>query len=196
MKRFKFKWIAISIFCLFLFQSCSSPVYVQKDDTVSLSDYHTYMWVTTKRNETDDSKRATDYADISIHNTVNAELNRAGWRETESDPDILISYDVLVEKTVRQQSEPVYSQGFTRMYYNPYRRRWGTIYYPSQFLGYDVYNEPVKEGTITITMMDAKTDKNVWQGWTTEQLDNARLTNDEITQSVKNIFRKFDVAMR
>jgi hypothetical protein len=192
----QFKWIAISIFCLFLFQSCSSPVYVQKDDTVNLSDYHTYMWVTTKRNETDDSKRATDYADISIHNTVNAELNQAGWREVESGPDILISYDVLVEKTVKQQSEPVYSQGFSRMYYNPYRRRWATIYYPSQFLGYDVYNEPVKEGTITITMMDSKTDKNVWQGWTTEQLDNARLTNDEIAQSVKNIFRKFDVAVR
>lgn len=192
----QFKAIAIIIFFLFLFQSCSNPVHVQKDDTANLSDYHTYMWVTTKRNETDDSKRATDYADISIHNSVNAELNRAGWREVESDPDLLISYDVLVERTVKQQSEPVYSQGFTRMYYNPYRRRWGTIYYPSQFLGYDVYNEPVKEGTITITMIDAKTDKNVWQGWTTEQLGNSRLTSDEIAQSVKNIFRKFDVAVR
>jgi hypothetical protein len=191
----QFKWIAITTFFLSLFQSCSNPVHVQKDDTVNLSDYHTYMWVTTKKNEADDSKRATDY-DISIHNAVNAELSRAGWKEVESDPDILIGYDVLVERTVRQQSEPIYSQGFTRMYYNPYRRRWGTIYYPSQFLGYDVYSEPVKEGTITISMIDAKTDKTVWQGWTTEQLGNSRLTGDEISQSVKNIFRKLDLAMR
>jgi hypothetical protein len=180
----------------FLFLSCSSPVYVQKDDNVNLSDYHTYMWVTTAKSENDNSKRATEYADIGIRNTVNPELNKIGWRETDTDPDVLISYDILVERTTEQRSDPVYSQSFTRSYYNPYRRRWATIYYPSQFLGYDVYNAPVKEGTVTITMMDSKTDKNIWQGWTTEQLNNSRITDDEITQSVRNIFRKFDVAMK
>lgn len=188
--------IPVIILSAFLFQSCSSPVYVQKDDSVSLSDYRTYMWISTKENEKDNSQRATAHADISIHNAVNAELNQAGWRETDTDPDVLVSYDVLVERSVEKRSEPVYSQPFTRMYYNPYRRRWATIYYPSRFLGYDVYNEPVKEGTITITLIDAKTDKNIWQGWTTETLGQSRLTNDEIAHSVRNIFRKFDIAMK
>lgn len=187
--------IIITALC-FLFQGCSTPVYVQKDDTVNLSDYRTYMWVNTRQSESDDSKRATEFADISIHNAVNSELNKSGWREVESDPDVLLSYDIFVERTTQQQTESVYSQPFTRSYYNPYRRRWSTIYYPSQFLGYQTYTEPVKEGTVTITMIDAKTDKNIWQGWTTEQLSSTRFTGDEISQTVRNIFRKFDVAMR
>jgi hypothetical protein len=154
------------------------------------------MWVNTQKDENDNSKRAVDYADIPIHNAVNEELHGEGWVETDTDPDVLLSYDVLVRRTPEQKSDPVYSQSFSRVYYNPYRRHWSTIYYPSQFVGYDVYTTPVKEGTVTITMMDARTDKNIWQGWTTETLDNSNITTDEISQSVKNIFRKFDVAVR
>jgi hypothetical protein len=51
-----------------------------------------------------------------------------------------------------------------------------TIYYPSQFVGYQTYEVPVKERTITITMTDARTDKVAWQAWTTERLNYARLT--------------------
>jgi hypothetical protein len=131
-----------------------------------------------------------------MRNAVNAELRKAGWREVTENPDVLVSYDVLVERTTEQQKEPVYSQPFTRMYYNPYRRQWSTIYYPSQFMGYQVYESPVREGTITVTLIDAKTDKNIWQGWTTERMDNSRITDSEITRSVRNIFGKFDVAMR
>ena len=76
------------------------------------------------------------------------------------------------------------------------RIRWSTIYYPPQFLGYEITQIPVKEGTVTITMIDPKTDKVIWQGWTTEQLRIGKLTDDEIASGVKNVFRKFDVAKR
>lgn len=193
------KWWKLSglaALSIVLFASCSNPVYVQKDETADFSGYKTYMWVDTRSSETDQSARATAYADISIHNSVNAELNQMGWREVSSDPDVLMMYDVLVQRTTTEQRDPVYSQSFTRVYYNPYRGRWTTFYYPSQFLGYDVYQTPVKEGTITITMADARTDKTIWQGWTTEQLGGSRITSDEISKNVRNIFRKFDVAMR
>lgn len=192
----KIRIMIVPVVLALLFQACSSPVYVQKDNGANFSRYKTYMWVTTKKSETDGTKRAMEFADISVHNAVNSELKSMGWREVSSNPDVLISYDVLVEKTTEQQSDPVYSQPFTRVFYNPYRRHWATIYYPSQFLGYQVYEQPVKEGTVTITMIDASTDKTVWQGWTTETLNYSRITSDEITRSVKNIFRKFDVAMR
>ena len=29
----------------------------------------------------------------------------------------------------------------------------------------------VREGTVTITMVDAKTNKTVWQGWTTDEVN-------------------------
>ncbi len=170
--------------------SCSSPAYVQKDPDLNLQVSKTYMWVDSKASETDASTRATAYADMSVHNAVNAELNTRGWREVTENADVLISYDVLVERTTETQRDPVYSQPFTRYYYNPYHRRWSTIYYPSQFQGYQVYQTPVKEGTVTISMFDARTDKNIFQGWTTERLSASGITNDDIQKSVRNIFKE------
>jgi hypothetical protein len=175
---------------LALVTGCSSPAYVQKEASFSMDNAKTYMWVNTKANETDQSVRAIEYADISVHNAVNEELRSKGWTEVSSNPDVLISYDILVERSVETQREAVYSQPFTRYYYNPYRQRWSTIYYPSQFQGYQVYQEPVREGTITLTIMDAQQDRNLWQGWTTERMDNARLTDSEIRRSVRNIFKE------
>ena len=176
--------------------SCKSPVYVQRDETVNLRDYHTYAWVETEASQDDNSRRSPAYSDMSVRKAINAELARQGWRQVRNDPDVLLSYDILVERSTALQSDPVYSQPFTRWYYNPYRRRWGTIYYPSQFMGYQNYDVPVREGTITVTMTDPRNDKLVWQAWTTERLNYSRMTSDEIAKSIRNIFNKFDMAMR
>lgn len=173
--------------------ACSTPVNVEKDNSVDLSNYRTYMWVDTRYSQNDNSQRPVSYGDISVRNAANAELTRGGWTEVSTNPDILVSYDVLVQNTTARRQDPVYSQSYTRTYYNPRLRRWGTIYYPSQFLGYNNYDVPVNEGTITITLTDAKTDKVVWQGWTTEGLNYSRITQEEITASVRNIFSKLDL---
>jgi hypothetical protein len=192
-----FKLISLAILTVSLFAACSSPAYVQKDNSVNFSNYKTYMWVDTRANESDNSnKYVTAFADLSLKNAVNSELQKVGWKEVTSDPDVLLSYDLLVERKVVEQNNPVYTHPYSRVYYNPFTRRWGTIYYPSQFLGYETTQVPVKEGTVTITMIDPKTEKVVWQGWTTEQLRKGKLTDNEIASGVKSIFRKFDVASR
>jgi hypothetical protein len=127
---------------------------------------------------------------------VTKALDKQGWRMDNRRPDVLISYDVLVERSSRAQSDPVYSRPFTRTYFNPYTRRFYNVYYPSQFMGYDDYSVPVREGTVTITVTDANTDKVVWQGWTTDEVNSRNLTSREINSAVKSIFRKFDVARR
>jgi hypothetical protein len=175
---------------VFLGINCSTPAYVQKDDSVSLSDYKTYAWVDTRASENDNTKSATAYADISTHNAVNAELQNWGWVEVTDNPDAFVTYDILVEGSTDVKREAVYTQPYTRYYYNYYRKRWIPVYYPSQFVGYQQYETPVKEGTVTITIIDAKSDKNIWQGWTTENLGQSRITDSDIKRSVRNIFNE------
>jgi uncharacterized protein DUF4136 len=175
--------------------ACSSPVYVQKDESANLAKYKTYMWVET-RSEQNDNVSKTAFADMSIHNAVNAQLSREGWREVSDNPDVLVSHDILVQHSTQTQSSPVYTQPLVRYYYNPWARRWGSIYYPSQFMGYDTYETPVREATITVTFVDARTDKPIWQGWTTEELNGRKITDSEISKAVKNIFKKFDKELR
>jgi hypothetical protein len=176
---------------LFFLTGCKSPVYVERNESASLAKPSTYMWVQTTENQEIDTRNVSGLADESVHSAVKAELDKRGWREVKENPDVLLSYDILVERSRRRQSDPVYTVPMSRVYFNPYTRRWGTVYYPSQFIGYETYSVPTKEGTVTITMIDADTDKTIFQAYTSDEIKTGKFTSDDIRKQVKNIFRKF-----
>lgn len=173
------------------FMACSPSAHIEKDRYTDFSRYKTYSWMNVEEAKT---TRINNLAEQNIRTAVNEELRKEGWREVRNNPDILIGYDVLVEKTTKQKNNPVYSQPFSRLYYNPYTRRYGTLFYPSQFMGYEREQYAAKESTITLSMIDVQTDKIVWQGWTTNEVNNTNLTRKEIQNGIRSIFRKFDVA--
>jgi hypothetical protein len=189
------KVIPVLMLPIVLAVSCATPAYVEKDETTDFSRYKTYAWIDTDKKE-GKSRHNNDFMKKNVHESVNARLQKEGWREDKNRPDVLISYDILVEKTTREQSNPVYSAPYRRVFYNPFYRRWGSIYYPSTFMGYDYGTAEVREGTLTITMVDSKSDKTIWQGWTTDDVNSRNLTRKEIQSSVNSIFRKFDVVKR
>ena len=188
-----FTWVsAVAVSAVLLFSGCAGNAHIEKDKSADFSKYHTYAWVDKSDEKENKKNRRKELAETNIRNAVNEQLRKNGWREVSSNPDVLVNYELLVEKNQKQQQDPVYSQPYTRSYYNRYSGRMVTYYYPSQFMGYDNYSTTVKEGTITITMIDNRTDKTVWQGWTTNELNSSRITSNEIDQNVKSIFRKFD----
>lgn len=194
MMKSRVLWIMITGF-VFLLASCASTAHIEKDETADFSRYKTFAWLDKEADGKKERNRNNDLAEQKIKEAVTGELQRsAGWKETKNKPDLLLSYDVLIERSLREEMDPVYSSPFIRTFFNPNTRRFFNVYYPSQFLGYDRDQRPVREGTITITMIDAKTDKTVWQGWTTDEVNNRNLSSRDIQQSVKSIFRKFDVA--
>jgi|GEM_PF-143011 len=190
-----FSWIAAVAFtAAIIFSGCASNAHIEKDNTANFSSYQTYAWVEKEEQVEKETKqsRKNELTEANIHNAVNEQLQKKGWKEVKLNPDVMINYELLVEKNQKQQQDPVYSQSYTRSYYNRYTGRVNTFYYPQQFLGYDSYTTTVKEGTVTITMIDNKTDKTVWQGWTTSELNDNKITGKDIDQNVKSIFKKFD----
>lgn len=192
MKRSTWNTAAI----LFLFSialvGCGTTAYIEKDDSIDFGKYKTFAWVTASGNETH-----TSLAQRQIKDAVNKELEKsAGWREDKKDPDVLIGYDVLVERSSRVQNDAVYSQPMVRTFFNPRQRRYFNVYYPSQFMGYDNYSVPTREGTVTISMVDAKSDETVWQGWTTNEINSSKMNTNEVQAAVRSIFRKFDIAKK
>lgn len=175
-----------------LLNSCGTSAHIEKDKSADLKNYKTYTWIDKENKD----KVNNEIAAQNLKAIVNDELQKNGFSEVKNNPDLLLSYDLLVEKSVREQSEPVYSRPYTRVYYNPNTRRYGEIYYPSQFLGYDSYSTPVKEGTVSISMIDAKTDKTIWQGWTTDELNSNNFSSKEVQKNVRTIFKKFDTASK
>ena len=188
------KWGGITS-VVFLLAGCASSAHIEKDDEANFSNYKTFAWVDKDGEGKNDTNRHNDLAEQKIRTAVIKELEKtAGWKEAKHNPDILLSYDVLVEKGVKETQNPVYSEPFFQYIYNPRTRRYVRIYYPSRFVGYDHQSRPSNEGTITITMIDAKTDKVVWQGWTMDEVNNKNLTSKEIQYAVRAIFKKFDIA--
>lgn len=192
MKHLKSSYFLILAVAAFILSSCGTSAHIEKDESANLKNYKTYLWIDKENKD----RQKNDIAELNLRNAVNGELQKNGFKEVKYNPDLLLSYDLLVEKNVREQSEPVYSQPTTRVYFNPYTRRYGTIYYPSQFLGYDSYTMPVKEGTVSISMVDAKTDKTIWQGWTTNDINGNHFTSKEVEKNVRSIFKKFEVASK
>jgi len=189
------KWMGAVVVLVTILTSCASTAHIEKDDTTDFSHYKTFAWIDKDAEGMNDRKQHNDLVEQKMREAVNKELVKtAGWREVKNKPDVLLSYDVLVEKTAKQQNDPVYSRPYSRTFYNSFTRRYSTIYYPSQFLGYDQTERMAREGTVTITMVDTRSDKMVWQGWTTDEVISRNLTSKEIQNSVKAIFKKFDVA--
>ena len=187
-------WVAaVAVTAGMLFNGCAGTAHIEKDKSADFSKYKTFAWVEKPEEKETPKARRNELTEANMRNSVNEQLQKVGWKEVNASPDVILNYELLVEKNEKQQQDPVYSQSYTRSYYNRYTGRVNTFYYPSQFVGYDTYSTTVKEGTVTITMVDNKTDKTVWQGWTTSELNSSKITGDEIDKSVKTIFRKFDV---
>ncbi len=193
MNKINLKTAIVAVLGIVLLAGCASSAHIEKDDTVNFSKYKNFTWL---HGENGKLENQSDLIESKIRAAVTKEFEKIGWKESKNRPDVILDYDVLVERSSKQQNEPVYSQPHSRLVYNPYTRRYATIYYPSQFLGYDSYEKVIREGTITVTMIDAKTDKTVWQGWTTAEVNNRNLTNKEIQRAVANIFKKSELAKR
>lgn len=192
----KGQWGFFALFALLL-SGCGSTAHFEKDDTVDFRDFKTFAWLDRDGEGRNDRNRSNDMTEQKVRDAISAELKKsAGWREVKHRPDVLLSYDVLVERGTKEVSNPVYSRPWTRVIYNPYTRRYTTITYPSQFMGYERDQRSIREGTVTITMIDARTDKTIWQGWTTEEVNSRNLTTKEINYAVRTIFKKFDVAKK
>ena len=191
MSKINFKTAIVAVLSIGLLAGCASSAHIEKDETVNFNKYKTFTWL---HGENGKLENQSDLIESKIRAAVTKEFEKIGWRESKNKPDVILDYDVLVERSSKEQKEPVYSQPYNRMVYNPYTRRYATIFYPSQFLGYESYEKVIKEGTITVTMIDAKTDKTVWQGWTTGEVNNRNLTNKEIQKAVANIFKKSALA--
>lgn len=188
MKNRYWNWAGMVMIAAMVVTGCAAPAHVEKDDTVNFNAYRSFGWLESSK------EKKNSLMEKKIRDAVTAELIKAGWKLNERRPDVYLNYDVVVERSVKERNEPFYSQPSTRYLYNPYTRRVVVVYFPSRFMGYDHREESVREGTVTISMIDASSEKVVWQGWTTDEVNSRNLTTREINAAVRSIFKKFDLA--
>jgi hypothetical protein len=188
----QFSILLLALVTAFAFTSCGTTSHVEVAKGVNFNNYKTFGWATDKGVKK--SGRANnDIVDNNIKNSISAELEKKGWQETDQQPDVLLDYNVTVEKGVRQATDPVYNYPYSGYFYNSWRGRRGYYYNPGFFAGYHTYNVPFKEGTLTVNMVDAKTNKLIWQGWAKGDITTKYVTTKEAETDVKSIFKKLNL---
>lgn len=187
-----FSILALATGIVFGFTGCSTTSHVEVAQGVNFNSYKTFGWA--NDNGVKKSARAdNDIVDNNIKNSISADLEKKGWRETDQQPDVLLDYNVMVEKGVRRETEPVYGYPYSGYYYNHWRHRMGYYYDPGFFRSYHTYNVPFKEGTLTVNMIDSKTNKLIWQGWSKGDITSKTVSTKEAQEDVKSIFKKFNL---
>jgi hypothetical protein len=178
---------------LVILVSCGTTAMVQKDNNVDIRKFRTYAWVDASTSDTlNHIPKTNDLTDRKIKESIERNLTEVGWKQTKKNPDVLLTYDLDVEKEKRNLRTPMYSDPGYRYVYSPYGRRWVPIYYPSELMGYRNTTETVQEHTLTVSLIDADTDKTVWQGWRTVDNNSKRMSDKEIDNNVRAIVKKLD----
>ena len=176
---------------------CGVQSYVEKDPSVDLRNYRTFAWINERGTKQSNGKPYKDFRETYLMDLVTKELEKNGWQKARSNPDVLIDYDIMIENETRRQSESVYSRPTVRYFYNPYTRRVNSVYYPSQYLGENSYSVPYKSGTITVNIVDNRSDRLIWQGWAeTDVTRKNEISRDDMEKIVKSILKKLDDAKR
>jgi hypothetical protein len=185
----KLTWITGLFGLIVLLGGCGTIAKVQKDETANIASIQTYAWAEKNKEQ---QKGINDLTDRNIKNSINNKLQEMGLREVKSNPDVLVTYDVLLQKEQRVDQNAMYSQPFTNWVYSPFNRRWVPIFYPAQFMGYQQVNRTVNEGTLTISLIDAATDKTIWQGWASDEVNGRKITDKDVQPVVNAIIKKLE----
>lgn len=166
-----------------LLAACSTPTVSDADPTADFSSYRTYAFLS------DVAADKAPYETLErahLKSAVGREMNRLGYRQDNSDPDLLINFAVETQEKVQSRTVPTggYDIGYDP-YYDVYTTGWGM----SHTTRIDQYTE----GTLEIDLIDVDDRKMVWQGRTKGRLTQKDMQNYQSTlsEAVTEIFKKF-----
>ena len=166
-----------------------------QDNTIDFKQYKTFAWYAKDPTAFKNNEFDNQIVESNIKNLVSAELKRRGYKVDIDSPDVLLDFDVMIEKKTDQQQVPVYSYPYNYGYYNPYRPNNYPYTYQQRVIGYQTQNIPYKDGTLTLSMIDRKTNRLVWRGWGEGVVTDVQVYESQLPKGIDEIFNKFPVKL-
>ena len=170
--------------------SCSSELKTSswRAKGVDLKQYKSYAWLAP--GDTSFNRRRDDKLFAgTIQQASDTELQGKGMVANTTSPDAVFIFDTHLEDHVNYTQSPSVSVGvgvgMAPGYYG------GPGYYMGGMVpvaGGEVTANYVKQGTLIIEMYDLKTNKLVWKGWGSKELDYTSDVNYILRKAIHNIF--------
>ncbi len=155
MKKY-FPLIVASLFIVFLTGCNTLKVTTDFDKSVDFTKYKTYSFY--KMKVTDNISQLNQER---ILRSIKNEMNKKGFVQNDSTPDLFINTTAILQDK-QSISSNTYGYGG---YYRPYG--WGTGYGATTTMNVYEY----KDGSIIVDILDASTQKLIWQGIGNKEID-------------------------
>jgi hypothetical protein len=171
--KLTFVLYSLITFCFF---ACSLKIYSDYDHDISFNNYKTFGWPDQEKLKIKTEPLSyNELMDKVIKREVDLQLNTKGYSFSESHPDLIMHYHIVLESWTGSNLG-----SFDYLY---------DSYWLNRTIDLDEY----RKGTLIIDLADPKTDFLVWRGWAINF--NGKKKPEQIENQVKKvaqiIFEKF-----
>ena len=185
------------------------------DKTVNFGKYRTFAWMPQAQAAYKDNRYQNEIIDNNIKTYVAKHFEAMGLKLDKRKPDLLLSYDLQVEKGEYTQEIPIYQQLAVGMM-NPWMNGaqaigwnhpmnfqfWGQPGMvvpggmamapgmwmpPPQVVGYRTRQVPFKNGTLVVSAHTKYENRLIWRGWAVSCLMNPAEYKEELNEKTKEL---------
>ncbi len=174
--------------------SCTAKIYSDKDESFSFNKVETFAWYPKDPVSFKNPDFDNQIIETNIKNYSSIEIKSRGLVVSVDSPDVIFDYQIMIEQKTQTVKTPYHNYPYN---YNSAgnvinRPNSPSNNYLSQGVsGYTTQEIPYKEGRLTITMTDRKTNRMIWRGWSESTVTNPRKYESELHDDVRKIFTKF-----
>ncbi len=158
------------------------------DRSANFAEYETYNFFD------DAGPGGSNYQDLFsqyAEAAIDKEMQARGYRKTQTDPDLLINFNAILQDKTKVTTSPAPMTGYGVGYYG-YR---GGFYDPWYGYGYaqETHVSEYTEGTFNIDLVDAEKKKLVWECVGVGRVSEDKLDNlqQSVNEAVPKYFARF-----
>ncbi|HYW76383.1 MAG TPA: DUF4136 domain-containing protein [Gammaproteobacteria bacterium] len=162
-----------------LVAGCAAPVHVEYN-SASYSQWHNFAWQAPEQEPVKNPILNSGILTTRMEKAVTEALAGAGYTKVAkpAEADFLVTYHTATQL----RNEPQPSISFA---YGTFGPGFNTLFLSQPG------PQQIKEGSLIIDVIDAKTGKLVWRGWITTGLAQGNYSQRAVDRAVQRIFSKF-----
>lgn len=198
MKTASFSFAAIF---LLLVTSCSTVgTFSDRDKSADFSTYRTFAWLPGPDNSFANEQFDNRIIETNVKNYVNKEMQDRGYTINIDSPDLILEYNVDIDRVNKVETAPMYQYPYNYNWtYNPnYDRyfgyKFGSKPSPAPYESYTTDQIPDDEGTLSISVIDRRTNRLIWRGWSTGTVMDPATYRTRLESDIQDIFTAYPVA--
>lgn len=171
----------IALSTLTLLVACSPRIYVEQDASARFAGYRSYAWLSPPAGPVRDPILDSQILEARVQRAVDADLKARGYvpAADAAGADFLVTYHTASKQKI-DSSGANFSVGIV----DAFPHGFGTLVLG----GPEVQSR--EEGTLMLDVIDGKSKRLVWRGWTTGWLSQDNYTDEAVSSAVHNILDK------